>query len=120
MDYSSKVSKKVERASNVLESNVRLERNTGNREKEDWVDEARRNGKRSGRGGKERRTARNATGNGLELAKTRVGNGRRNRRDGNAERATHKETGNEMDGTEMSVDGLDTGKRTARTEALSE
>ena len=107
------LSKKVERASNVLESNVRLDRNTGNREKEDWVDEARRNGKRSGRGGKEGRTARNATGNGTELAKTRVGNGRRNRRDGNAERATHKVTGNEMDGTELSVDGLATGKRTA-------
>ncbi|XP_075247451.1 uncharacterized protein LOC142340645 [Convolutriloba macropyga] len=68
--------------------------------KEDWVDEARRNGKRSGRGGKDGRTARNATGNGTELAKTRVVNGRRDGRDGTAERATHEETGNETDRTE--------------------
>ena len=39
------------------------------------MDESRRNGKRSGRGGKDGRTARNATENGTELAKTRVVNG---------------------------------------------
>ena len=33
MNYSAKVSNKVERASNVLESNVRLNRNKGNRGK---------------------------------------------------------------------------------------
>ena len=33
MNYSAKVSNKVERASNVLESNVRQNRNTGNRGK---------------------------------------------------------------------------------------
>ena len=49
---------------------------------------------------KDGRTARNATGNGTELAKTRVGNGQCNGRNGNAERATHEETGNETDRTE--------------------
>ena len=33
MNYSAKMNNKVERASNVLESNVRLNRNTGNRGK---------------------------------------------------------------------------------------
>ena len=33
MNYSVKVSKKLERASNLLESNVRLNRNSGNRGK---------------------------------------------------------------------------------------
>ena len=120
MNYSAKVSNKVERASNVLESNVRLDMNTGNREKEDWVDEARRNGKWEGRGGKDGRTARNTTGNeaGGKAARKQMQQTERKR--WNAERATHKETGNETDETEMSVNGLVTGKRMVRTEALSE
>ena len=50
--------------------------------------------------GKDGRTARNSTGNGTELAKTRVGKRRRKGRDGTAERAAHEKMGNETDRTE--------------------
>ena len=63
--------------------------------KENRVDEARRNGKRDGRGGKNGRPERNETNNVTELAKTRVGDGQRNGHDGNCERATQEETRNE-------------------------
>ena len=80
------------------------------------MDKARRNG---GRGVKDGWTAHNKTGNGTERAKTRVGNGRRNGRDGNEERAKHKK----RDGRDGNVGRRAhdaTGKRTVRTEALSE
>ena len=66
----------------------------------DWVDKARRNGKRSGRGGKDKWTAHNETGNGTERAKTWLENGQSNGWDGNAEQATHEKTGKETDRTE--------------------
>ena len=62
-------------------------------------DKARRKGK-DGLGGKDGRTERSETGNGTELAKTRVKNGQRNGRDGNAGWATHEETKYETDRTE--------------------
>ena len=97
MNYSAKVSNKVERASNVLEIKVRLNRSTGNRGKRiGWTkhDETGNEADGAGRTGAQRNRERNG------LAKTRVGKGRRNGRDGNAERATHEETGNETDRTE--------------------
>ena len=71
MNYSAKVSEKLERVSNVLESNVRLNRNTGNR------------GKRTGW------TKHDETGNEAD------GAGRTGER-----RATREETGDDTDRTE--------------------
>ena len=65
---------------------------------------------------KDGQTARNATGNETELAKTRVANGQRNGRDRNAERATHEETGDKTNGTEMSCDGFTTRRENGRLE----
>ena len=73
-NYSAKLCNKVQRASIVLVSNVRLNKKTGNRRKRiGW-------------------TKHDKTGNGTERAKTRVGNGRRNGRDGNAQQTTHEKT----------------------------
>ena len=72
------------------------------------MDEAQRNGKRNGRGGKDGRTAHTETGNGTERVHMRVGDGQRNGRDGNAKRATHDETGNETCGSELLDDALTT------------
>ena len=67
MNYSAKVSNKVERASNVLESNAKLNRNTGNRGKRTvWTkhDETGTEADGAVRTGKRR-----ATQQGTELAK---------------------------------------------------
>ena len=57
--YSAKVSNKSQRASDALLSNVKP-----NGKQLNWVDEARRNGKQNGRGGSDRQTAHDETGNG--------------------------------------------------------
>ena len=80
------------------------------------MDDARKNGQRNGWGGMIGLAARNETGNGIELAKTRVGNRQRDGRYGNAERATHEQTVNKTDGTELSGDGLTTRQENERLE----
>ena len=67
MNYSAKVSNKVERASNVLESNVRLNRNTGNRGK--------RPGGRSTTKREMKRTGRQGRANGAQRNRERNGTG---------------------------------------------
>ena len=113
-NYSAKVSNRGGKAPKLLLCNVRLYRKTGN--------EARRNGKRDGRGGNDGRTERNKTGNGAELAKNAVRK-RATPRTGQKRCTSKARRAGERDGQDVKF-GLRahgaTGKRTVRTEALSE
>ena len=95
-NYSAKVSNKSQRASDALLSNVKLNGKQLNR-----VDEARRNGKQNRRGGSDRQTAHDETGNG---------------RDGNAGRTMRDKTGDKKDGAEMLGDGRTTRRGKGRCE----
>ena len=115
MNYSTKVSNKVERASNVLESNVRLNRITDNRGKRTGGrNTTKRETKRTGREGRangaQRNRERNGTGEnaGRERATQRTGrkrrtsdarrNGKRGGQNGGVERLARNET-ERRDGT---------------------
>ena len=120
MNYSAKVSNKVERESNVLESNVRLNRNTGNREKRTgWTKHDETGNEADGGQGQanvaQRNRERNGTGETEKTEKRETG--KRFGRGGNVGRTARDETGKRY-GRDENIGRTprdETGKRYGRT-----